>query len=102
MLWRCGGLPGLTGRTGRHSVTAPADCGDVKPHKEARMSHSRPYRPDNIIPRRERHSGCVGFTPGPGDRAGMGAGSEGGSSVGRALVPERAIRERFDVTPSSR
>jgi hypothetical protein len=66
------------------------------------MSHSRTYRPDNIILRRERHRGCVGFTPGTGDRVGVGADSEGGSSAGRALVLERAARERFDVPPGVR
>jgi hypothetical protein len=83
-------------------VTAPADCGDVKSHKEARMSHSRPYRPDNIILRRERHRGCVDLMPGTGDRVGADAASEGGSSVGRALVLERAAREHFDVPPGIR
>jgi hypothetical protein len=66
------------------------------------MSHSRPYRPDNIILRREGHRGCVGFTPGTGDRVGAGADSEGGGSAGRALVLERAARERFDATPGVR
>jgi hypothetical protein len=62
------------------------------------MSPFRPHRPDNINLRRERHSGCGVLTPSPGDRAGVGADSEGGSSVGRALVLERATRERSDPT----
>lgn len=64
------------------------------------MSPFRPHRPDNINLRRERHSGsgCGVLAPRPGDRAGVGADSEGGSFVGRALVLERAARERSDAT----
>jgi hypothetical protein len=36
--------------------------------------------------------------PNPGDRAGVGAASEGGSFVGRALVLECATLERADPT----
>jgi hypothetical protein len=61
------------------------------------MSPSCPHRPDNINLRRERHSDSV-LTPSTGDRAGVGADSEGGSFVGRALVLERATRERSDPT----
>jgi hypothetical protein len=61
------------------------------------MSPSCPHRPDNINLRRQRH-GDSALTPNTGDRAGVGADSEGGSFVGRALVLERAIRERSDPT----
>jgi hypothetical protein len=62
------------------------------------MSRFRPHRPDNITFRHDRHSGCGGPMPSPGDRAGVGADSEGGGFVGRALVLERATRERSDPT----
>jgi hypothetical protein len=61
------------------------------------MSPSCPHRPDNINLQRERHSDGA-LTPSTGDRAGVGADSEGGSFVGRALVLERATRERPDPT----
>jgi hypothetical protein len=62
------------------------------------MSPSCPHRPDNLNLRRERRSGCGVLTPITGDRAGVGADSEGGSFVGRALVLGRATRERSDPT----
>jgi hypothetical protein len=68
------------------------------------MSPSRPHRPDTINLRRERHGDGVGVTLSPEDRAGVDAESEGGSFVGRALVLERATRERSaaDAAPEPR
>lgn len=61
------------------------------------MSPSCPHRPDNINFRRERHSGCGGLMPGPGDRAGVGADSERG--MWRSLcdeIPSEATPHELD------